>query len=144
MAAGRAELSKRRLSRVVVDTSVVSYLLKEHSLAEPYMELLRGRILGLSFMSLAELYRWPLERAWGQQKLEAMREHLVGYVVLDSDAEICRQWARIMARKGRPVSIQDAWIAATAMRYDCPVVTHNAREFSSIEGLAVLTVSEQG
>lgn len=142
MAARRPELSKRPLSRVVVDTSVVSYLLKEHSLAGPYLELLRGRILGLSFMSLGELYRWPLERAWGPQKLEALREHLVGYVVLDSDADICRQWARIMSRKGRPVSIQDAWIAATAIRYDCPVVTHNVREFSSIEGLTVLTVPE--
>jgi len=140
VAAGIPELTNWRMNRVVVDTSVVSYLLKEHSLAGSYRELLRGYTLGLSFMSLGELYRWPLERGWGRQKLAAMREHLVGYIVLDSDDDICLQWAWIMAQKGRPVSVQDAWIAATALRYDCPVVTHNVRQFRYIEGLTVLSV----
>ncbi len=54
--------------RVVVDTSVVSYLLKSHSLAPWYSDLLRGRLVGLSFMSLAEFYRWPLERERRRQE----------------------------------------------------------------------------
>jgi predicted nucleic acid-binding protein len=141
MAAGGVELARRRMSRVVVDTSVVSYLLKEHSLAAPYRTLLRGYIMGLSFMTLAELYRWPLQRGWGKRRLHELAEHLVGYVALDSDTETCRLWARIMSQKGSPRSIPDAWIAATALRYGCPLVTHNPRHFLPIDGLSVLTLS---
>jgi len=41
---------------VVVDTSVVSYILKKHSLAPSYWEILKGHLLGISFMTVAELY----------------------------------------------------------------------------------------
>lgn len=67
---------------VVVDTSVVSYLFKEHSLAPSYREHLKDRYLTISFMTLAELYRWPFERGWGETKLRTLRLHLESYVVL--------------------------------------------------------------
>ena len=124
---------------VVVDTSVVSYLLKSHSLAPWYSDLLRGRLVGLSFMSLAELYRWPLERRWGERKLLELREHLFRYVVLFPDDATCREWARIMARKGKPIEVGDAWIAAIAVQHRCPLVTHNPRHFQNIVGLEVLS-----
>lgn len=88
MATRGSDRTRRRVDRVVVDTSVVSYLLKEHSLAAPYRDLLAGSILALSFMSLAELYRWPLERGWGKRRLEVLTEHLRSYVILNSDAEM--------------------------------------------------------
>ena len=56
MASGRALASGMKPGRVVVDTSVVSYLLKGHTLAAWYSDLLRGRLVGLFFMSLGELY----------------------------------------------------------------------------------------
>jgi tRNA(fMet)-specific endonuclease VapC len=125
--------------RVVVDTSVVSYLLKDHSQAPWYANLLRGRLVGLSFMTLAELYRWPLERDWGETRFLELREHLVRYIVLFPDDTTCREWARIMARKGKPIEVDDAWIAATAVQHRCPLVTHNPRHFQNIGGLEVLT-----
>jgi tRNA(fMet)-specific endonuclease VapC len=51
------------------------------------------------------------------------------------------EWARIKCRKGRPIEDADAWIAAAALLYELPVVTHNPRHFQHIEGLKVLTVS---
>ena len=130
----------RGVRRVVVDTSVVSYLLKGHSSAPQYREFLRGNLAGLSFMSLAELNRWPIERNWGDQRIAALREHLVSYIVLFPDEETCRVWARLVSRKGRPVSVPDAWIAAAALQFKCPLVTHNVQHFESIEGLSILTV----
>lgn len=42
-------------------------------------------------------------------------------------------------RSGRPVGAADAWIAATAMLHERPLVTHNREHFSSIDGLRVIT-----
>lgn len=140
MASAGSHFSDLKPDRVVVDTSVVSYLLKGHSLAPWYASLLRGKLLGLSFMSLAELYRWPLERGWGERRALELRELLRKYVLLLPDDETCREWARVMARKGRPISVPDAWIAATALQHQCPLVTHNPRHFQGISGLGIVTV----
>ena len=126
---------------LVVDTSVVSYLLKGHSLAPRYWEHLKERLLCLSFMSVAELYRWPLSRNWGEPRIAALREHLRSYVVLPYDDAMSWEWARIMSRKGQPISLADAWIAATADRHGLPLITHNPRHFQSIAGLEIITVS---
>jgi len=127
------------VNRVVVDTSVVSYLLKKHSLAARYWDHLEGRFLGISFMTVAELYRWPLVRGWGAKKVAELREHLRSYVVLPYDDAMSWEWARLMSRKGRPMDHPDAWIAATALRYEAPLVTHNAQHFEGIEGLRIIT-----
>ena len=50
------------MNRLVVDTSVVSYILKKHSLADAYWEILKPHRLAISFMTVAELYCWPLRR----------------------------------------------------------------------------------
>ncbi len=60
----------------------------------------------------------------------------------DVDIELCRQWGNLRAQMqflGKPISVQDAWIAATALRYNLPLVTHNAKDFSNIPGLDVRT-----
>ncbi len=51
-------------------------------------------------------------------------------------------WAKIQAQArqlGRPVSVGDAWIAATALLYDAPLVTHNPDEFKDVAGLSIIT-----
>lgn len=127
------------MNRVVVDTSVVSYILKQHTLAVHYRKHLEGRLVGISFMSVAELYRWPLLRGWGASKITALKDHLRSYVVLPYDDAMCWEWARLMSVKGRPMDPADAWIAATAIRYQAPLLTHNAKHFLHIEELRVVT-----
>jgi tRNA(fMet)-specific endonuclease VapC len=128
------------LTAVVVDTSVVSYLLKDHSLAPFYREHLKDRFLAVSFMTVAELYRWPFQRGWGESKVAALRSHLQRYVVLPYDDGMCWAWARIMSQKGRPISEADGWIAATAICHGIPLVTHNLRNFQHVDGLSIITV----
>ncbi len=50
---------------VVVDTDVVSFLLKGDTRAQAYRSHLQDKVLALSFMTVAELYRWAYERQWG-------------------------------------------------------------------------------
>lgn len=128
------------VNALLVDTTVVSYLLKEHSLAPAYREHLEGNLLGVSFMTIAELYCWPLQRGWGEKRFAELKAHLARYVVLAHDDALSWQWAQLVSRKGRPMSFPDAWIAATALRYSVPLVTHNARHFEHIPDLEVVTV----
>jgi len=128
---------------LLVDTTVVSYLLKEHSLASRYRELLTGNLLGVSFMTIAELYCWPLQRGWGEKRFSDLKAHLARYVVLAHDDAVSWEWAQLVSRKGRPMSFPDAWIGATALRYGVPLVTHNARHFDHITELEIITVPKE-
>jgi tRNA(fMet)-specific endonuclease VapC len=127
---------------VVVDTDVVSFLFKGDTHAEAYRQHLQGKTLAVSFMTVAELYQWAYVRNWGEQKLAQLEERLRSYVVVPYDHELCKQWARICAdrqRLGKPISVQDAWVADTALRHRCLLVTHNGKDFADIIGLMVVS-----
>jgi len=127
---------------VIVDTDVVSFLLKSDTRAELYRPHLQGKTLALSFMTVAELYQWAYIRNWGKRRLTRLEEQLRGYVIVPYDNELCKQWATVCVerqRVGRPISVQDAWIAATALRHGCPLVTHNRDDYTDIAGLKVIS-----
>jgi predicted nucleic acid-binding protein len=51
-------------------------------------------------------------------------------------------WARIKndcEKKGRPMMFADAWIAASAVLLNVPLVTHNTADYIVVEGLTILT-----
>jgi len=138
-------VSQPRHRAVVVDTDVVSYLFKRDSRAESYRPHLEARQLVLSFMSLAELYRWTLRRRWGQARRQRLEAHLRNFTVYPFDRALCRQWAEVTEERqqaGRPIAVADAWIAATALAHDLPLVTHNPDDFSGVPDLVV--ISEAG
>ena len=53
------------MNAAIVDTDVVSMLFKGDSRAQRYRAHISGRLLGISFITLAELERGQLERSWG-------------------------------------------------------------------------------
>ena len=66
-----------------------------------------------------------------------------GYSVLPFDVNVCRHWVEIRAecqRAGRPISAQDAWIAATALAFELPLLTNNRDDFAAVGQLQMLTV----
>jgi hypothetical protein len=65
MATGRLRTYAPAMRAAIVDTDVVSILFKCDSRAMFYSPHLTGRLLAISFMTWAELERWPLERKWG-------------------------------------------------------------------------------
>ena len=56
------------MNAAIVDTDVVSMLFKGDTRALAYSAHMMGRLLGISFMTLAELERWPLRRDWGLRR----------------------------------------------------------------------------
>jgi predicted nucleic acid-binding protein len=127
---------------MLIDTNIVSYIYKGDSRAAVYQPYLLGKQWYVSFMTLAEIYRWPYAQNWS----EARRLHLEHFiksrfVVLPFNNRLAWVWAELVGRtmRSQPMSLADSWIAATALQHGMPLVTHNARHFQGVPGLAVVT-----
>lgn len=131
---------------LLLDTNIVSFLFKRDSRFVPYQEQLRGQTLAIAFVTVGELYKWPLERNWGEERRRALESLIHGFAVLPYDDQLARTWAELMAagkRAGRVPNFADSWIAATALRHGLALVTHNAKHFQKVAGLKIITaVSE--
>ena len=115
---------------VVVDTDVVSYIAKGDTRGALYQPHLGNQIATISFITLAELERWTLIANWGARRQQKLKVHLRRYVVQHSSTQLCRLWAKTihnLRRAGKPAGMADAWIAATALHLQLPLVTHKPR-----------------
>ena len=128
----------------VVDTDVVSFPFKNHSLAPAYQAILAGRPLAVSLITLAEIEYGMEAKNWGAARRDLMRRFLTRFTLLLPDAETARAWARIKSgceRNGRPITFADAWITTAALRLNVPLVTHNAGDYRAVEKLTILTAA---
>lgn len=129
------------MSTVVVDTNVVSFVFKDDTRAALYRTYLQGDV-SLSFMTVAELYKWAETARWGLRKRTELAQYLRQFAIIWSNTEICLLWAQITAaceQRGRPISVEDAWIAACAIHFDAPLVTHNRKDFESVPNLRLIS-----
>ncbi len=129
-------------ARVLLDTNIVSYLMRGNREAKAYSRHVENRLLAISFITVGELYFGAEQAKWGDTKRRALEATLRQFVVVPYDKETAACYGRLVAerqRGGRPISLNDAWIAACAVRFGIPLVTHNARDFSGISDLQVIT-----
>jgi tRNA(fMet)-specific endonuclease VapC len=127
---------------VIVDTDVVSFILKKDSRAALYRPHLEGLPKIISFMTLAELRRWEFQNNWGVRRIKAAREFLDDFSVIHSDEELCEIWAEIIRdahKYGNPIETADAWVAAVALLFDVPLVTNNRRHFENVRNLKIIS-----
>src|ERR1700674_3640346 len=129
------------MSSVVVDTDVVSFVFKNHRLGAQYDADLANHTLLLSFMTLAELDRWAIQSRWSEARRNWLRLYLEPFVVLPYNRALCTTWAEVTVAaqaSGHRIECADAWIAASALLYDIPLVTHNRTDFQGVPGLVVV------
>jgi tRNA(fMet)-specific endonuclease VapC len=63
-------------------------------------------------------------------------------LVFRPDGATAQRWAEVTAHRrqtGYRIECGDAWIAATALRYDLPLLTHNAKGYRDIPGRKTIT-----
>jgi tRNA(fMet)-specific endonuclease VapC len=126
----------------VVDTDVVSYLFRNSPVARLYRRHLAGRLLAISFMTMAEIRLGMLQAGWGPDRTARMEGFLKQFVLLTCDDDLCEVWARVVyseRARGRVIGVQDAWIAATAIQNNVPLVTHNRKHFEGVSRLIVVS-----
>ena len=126
------------MNGVVVDTDVISLVFKGDSRAEKYFAALSAPDLLVSFMTEAELERWILQAKWGAGRTTLFRTYMKRFVSVPSSRDLIVKWAEVMVMAqgaGRRIEVADAWIAATALLYDAPLVTNNPSDYAGVAGI---------
>lgn len=105
------------VGKIILDTNIVSYLMKGGPQAEAYAPHVQGKLLAIAFITVGEMYFGAENRNWGERKRKELETMLHNFVVIPYDHEIARYYGRLMAerrRNGKPIALNDAWIAACA------------------------------
>jgi predicted nucleic acid-binding protein len=133
--------------KIMIDTNIVSYLMRGKAEAQAYAPHLKGKLLAISFVTVGELYYGAEKARWGMQRRLVLESTLRNFIVIPYDHEIAKSYARVLVdcqEIGRPISTNDAWIAACAVRHSVPLATHNAKHFEAVPGLKLITESIAG
>jgi len=77
------------MTEVVVDTGVVSFIFKNHSIGSLYDPEVLNRVTLISFMTVAEVERWALQSRWSTQL------SLKRFAVVPSSPDLCLKWAEV-------------------------------------------------
>jgi predicted nucleic acid-binding protein len=126
------------MRHLVVDTDVVSYIFKWHTSAPRYVELLADNEVVPSFVTLAGMRLGALKARWGSRKRDLLERYLSRFTVCYPDDRLCGLWAEVKHesnRRGHPMGSHDAWIAATALYLDAPLITNNAKDYVHLKDL---------
>lgn len=134
----------------VIDTGVYGAGLvgRSDGLAARYAPHLLGRILVLSFQTVAELRYGALHAGWGDRRRAALEERLAQARVVPSDDSLATTYAELRqacVRAGHALGAKahtgDAWIAATAVRHGLPLVSDDTG-FVGCPGLNLVREAE--
>jgi len=123
---------------VVVDTDVFSYSFKGDSRGRSFERSYCDSDPCVSFMTVAELYRWSIAHNWGVARHAALMQAIARCVVLRYDQETAQIWASIAVARAR-IGRGDCWIAACAVRNELPLVTNNPSDCEHIDALKLLS-----
>ena len=132
----------------LLDTNIVSELRKPkpHGGVVAWVSANDTTSLYLSAMTIAELQRGvEITREQDTDKASEIETWLEQLMftgqVLEMDAAVCREWARLMHRRSDTL-VEDAFIAATARVHRLVVVTRNVRDFKTL-GVETLNPFDQ-
>ena len=124
----------------MLDTNVVSFIYRNDPKSVYYEHQIAGLRQYISFQTSEELWFGAYKDGWGERRKEEFRQFLSTYEVALPNTATIDHCARIRAeqeRAGRTLTLDDAWIAATAMTLGCPLATDD-RDLANVPGLEVI------
>jgi predicted nucleic acid-binding protein len=125
----------------LLDTQIVSYSGNKHPFVNLYQDILASEaVLFIALQSVAEIYFGARNAQWGPKKTALLAKSIAKYRVLTPQYEMAQIWADLMAvskRQGCALSPQDAWVAATAVSFELPLVSHD-KDFIEYPGLQIV------
>jgi tRNA(fMet)-specific endonuclease VapC len=127
----------------LVDTDWAIHYLHGHAGIIARLEELQDEGLGLSVISLAELYEGIYYSRDAHSNEQALRGFLAGIRLIGIDEETCQIFGRERGRlraAGELVGDFDLLIGATALRHHLTLLTNNRRHFERIAGLPLVSL----
>ncbi len=106
------------------------------------LDELAGDGLGLSIISLAELYQGVFYSSDLKTNELALQSFMRGIPIIGVDDEICRIFARERGRlkaAGKTIGDFDLMIGSTALRHGLTLISNNRRHFERIGGLSIIS-----
>lgn len=129
------------MANYLVDTNILSYANNDHSLWRVYKPLIEAHSLFIAAQTVAEL-RFGARYGRGERRTQRLEVLISKYSVVYPNDAICSAWAEVRVlgfQQGRPIHESDAWIAATSLTFDIPLVTHNVKDFDFIPDLNIIS-----
>jgi tRNA(fMet)-specific endonuclease VapC len=135
---------------VVVDTDIFIWLTRGKKEAVRYAPLVSGKRIVVSFATVAELWRGAHTQGYGESSKKKLEADIGLAVVVPPTSGLTHEWARISswARSkghalGQKSQAHDAWVAATAIYFELPLLTGNQSHFAGVDGLELLALPTQ-
>jgi len=127
------------MARYMLDTDTVSYALRGYGNAGRHMLTLSPSDVCMSALTLSEL-RYGADLR-GSRKLHRLIDAFASAVeTAPFDAASATDYGRVAAaldKKGTPIGVFDALIAAHAMSLGVTLVTNNTKHFGRVAGLKI-------
>lgn len=131
------------MTTYLVDTDWVIHYLHGNKEIVKNLISLRKKGIGISIISLAELY----EGIYGSTNLvgneKALNDFLRGVSPLQLDREICKIFGKERARLRKEKKLIDDFdllIASTCLCYNLILLTNNQQHFVRVEGLKIVSI----
>jgi hypothetical protein len=129
--------------QLVLDTDIASRWLRG-ALAARVESRLRAAETIITFVTVGELYRGADHARWGPRRRAELADWIDDHQVIAAGRAIARRWGLMtggLLRTGRPLPVNDSWIAACCLHHDLPLATHSTADFADIPGLRLIPVS---
>lgn len=110
-----------------IDTNALKHLLRQADEDEPYLKLVEGHVLTISFATFGEQLALAIKHGWGEKRVAELEAKLNDYEVIAGTVLVARQYARLQATFGTSQQRNDLWVAACSLAQPepFPVVTNN-------------------
>jgi len=119
------------MSAILLDTSIASLFHPKrapNSVLLLYEHNLLNHTPTISFQTAAELFLWADQNQWGPRARAELEMVMAKFAILEVDTQLMRTWAKVMRDcrlAGRRLDTDDAWVVATAIRHNLPLLTHD-------------------
>lgn len=127
--------------RFMLDTNICIYLIKKKSPSiVKHIKKHSAGDIGISSITLAELYYGVEKSQYVQKNREALSEFILPLEIADFDEKASQTYGivrSILEKKGRLIGSMDMLIGAHALSLGATLVTANTKEFAQIKNLRI-------
>ena len=127
----------------LLDTDWVIHCLHGVARVTDRLDQLMPEGVGLSIVSMAELYQGVFFSTDPDGNERALHQFLAAIDVVPVDDAVCRIFASERGRlraAGTPIGDFDLLIGSTAIRHNLTLLTNNRRHFERVQGLRIVSV----